>query len=216
MTQPNINSSQLNIGTEDGDLVVLETVDGSPLVVGLPSTDGSQLTGINPEYPMLAPDGVITAPSYSFDNDPNTGIYSFGVDQLGFTTNSLARLIIDDDGTLKAMTASYETLVLLDNDIPNKKYVDDSAIAAVAPAYELQSASSGSPLQTVFNTTISTVSNYDATDVLRLQVFVNGLLQLEDLPGSPTGTKAYTVTGANQITFNVGVVANADVALVGF
>jgi hypothetical protein len=45
---------------------------------------------------------------------------------------------------------------------------------------------------------------------------VNGLLQLENLPGSPTGTKAYSVTGANQITFNVGVVANADVAIHAF
>jgi hypothetical protein len=87
---------------------------------------------------------------------------------------------------------------------------------ALQPEYELQEASAGSPLQTVFNTTVATVSNYASGNELHLQVFVNGLLQLENLPGSPIGTKAYSVTGANQITFNVGVVANADVAIHAF
>ncbi len=79
--------------------------------------------------------------------------------------------------------------------------------------YELLTASAGSPLQTIFNTTISTISNYVSANEARLQVFVNGILQLENLPGSPTGTKAYSVTGPNQITFNFGIIANADVMI---
>ena len=62
--------------------------------------------------------------------------------------------------------------------------------------------------QTVFNTTINTVANGSGKSYL--QVFVNGVMQQQGL------TKNYTVTGANQITFNSGVTLNSDVVMYAF
>jgi len=53
-----------------------------------------------------------------------------------FTTGGASRFAIADDGTLEAKTASYETLVLADQDMTNKKYVDDSISGAPHP-YDL-------------------------------------------------------------------------------
>ena len=74
------------------------------------------------------------------------------------------------------------------------------------PYYLAMVATSG---QTVFNTgSLNTVAN--SAGQSSLQVFVNGVKQME---GS---TKAYTVTGAHQITFTAGVVLNSDVEFYAF
>ena len=63
----------------------------------------------------------------------------------------------------------------------------------IAPNYQEFSATAS---QTIFNTTVNTVAK--ASGKSYLQVFVNGIFQQEG------ATKQYTVTGANQVTFNVG------------
>lgn len=68
---------------------------------------------------------------------------------------------------------------------------------------------SATAAQTVFNTTISTVSNVSG-GAGHLQVFVNGVYQMEG------ALKAYTVTGANQITFNTGLTLADDVVMYAF
>lgn len=45
-----------------------------------------------------------------------------------FTTNSLARVTIESDGTLSANTANYENLITSNNDFVNKKFVDDNTL----------------------------------------------------------------------------------------
>jgi hypothetical protein len=62
--------------------------------------------------------------------------------------------------------------------------------------------------QTVINTTITTTARSGTTS--HLQVFVNGVLQMEG------ATKRFTVTGANQITFTSGLALNDDVAVFAF
>lgn len=42
-------------------------------------------------------DGTFPAPSYSFQSDPNTGIYHSGADSMGFVTGGVGRMIIDTD-----------------------------------------------------------------------------------------------------------------------
>jgi hypothetical protein len=44
-------------------------------------------------------DGSAAAPSYSFGNDPDTGMYRYGGDGVGFATNGVARVAIDNNGT---------------------------------------------------------------------------------------------------------------------
>jgi len=80
-----------------------------------------------------------------------------------------------------------------------------AAPAFVAPKYE---AAVATALQTVFNTTLTTTANTGGKTFL--QVFVNGVKQMEG------AAKAYTVTGANQITFNTGVTLNYDVEFYGY
>lgn len=74
-----------------------------------------------------------------------------------------------------------------------------------APDYEIATATGA---QTVFNTTMNTVAN--AGGKAFLQVFVNGVKQVEG------GGYAYTVTGANQITFNTGLVGGEVVEFYGY
>jgi len=73
------------------------------------------------------------------------------------------------------------------------------------PAYQIFSATAA---QLVFNTTLSTVAN--GAGVAHLQIFVNGVKQIEG------ALKAYQVTGANQVTFNVGLNLNDDVEFYAF
>lgn len=47
---------------------------------------------------LLLCDGSVSEPSYSFVSSPTTGIYSPAVNQLGFTTNGVGRVVLDDDG----------------------------------------------------------------------------------------------------------------------
>lgn len=77
--------------------------------------------------------------------------------------------------------------------------------ALAAPKYEEYVATSS---QTVFSTTMTTIAKSGGRAYL--QVFVNGVFQQE---GS---TKAFTVTGGNQITFNSGIAENANVVIYGF
>lgn len=72
------------------------------------------------------------------------------------------------------------------------------------PLYEEHVAILG---QTVFNTTHPVGSNGGSPGVASMQVFKNGVYQMEG------ATKAYTVTGTNQITFNAGLAAGDDVVI---
>jgi hypothetical protein len=53
-----------------------------------------------------APAGTDAAPSFSFDGDPNTGIYSPGADQLAVATGATERLRIDSSGKLLVGTST--------------------------------------------------------------------------------------------------------------
>jgi hypothetical protein len=75
----------------------------------------------------------------------------------------------------------------------------------VAPNYEEYSVVSS---QAVFNTTMTTTAK--GSGKAYLQVYVNGVFQQEG------ATKAYTVTGANQITFNSTVASGDDVVIFGY
>jgi len=44
--------------------------------------DGSNLSGVGSSFPLLAPDGLIGAPSYAFSSNPDAGLYSPGSDQI--------------------------------------------------------------------------------------------------------------------------------------
>jgi len=74
---------------------------------------------------------TFAAPSYSFDNDTNTGWMSAGSGAMYIIGGGVARITINSSGKLSTgNTPNYETLLTLDDDIPNKKYVDDAIAGA--------------------------------------------------------------------------------------
>ena len=111
------------------DSTVVRTTDyGSPGVIQTIGGTKTFLTSI------LAAGGAIgAAPSYSFSADTDTGIYLSGPNELSFVTGATQRLCITSGGALIVQTPNYETLVTEDDDIPNKKYVDDTISVTAAP-----------------------------------------------------------------------------------
>lgn len=89
-------------------------------------------TDITNTVPTRNPLGAVGAPSVTFAGDTDTGMWSSAANNIDFSTNGALRFQIEDDGTLNVgASTTYETLVTNDDDIPNKKYVDD-AIGAVS------------------------------------------------------------------------------------
>lgn len=53
-------------------------------------------TASGASFPLLAPNGTAGAPSYSFSGETNTGLYSVGANEIGFTTAGILRLSVSD------------------------------------------------------------------------------------------------------------------------
>jgi len=80
--------------------VANNTIFGGNLTVG--NTSGDLFI---PNGQVLADGGgTVSAPSYSFDNDLNTGIYPAGADTLGFATGGVERVTIASNGNLAVDT----------------------------------------------------------------------------------------------------------------
>ena len=59
---------------------------------------------------ISAADGTEQVPGINFDNDPNTGIYRPGADQLAISTNGTERMRIDSSGRLLVGTSSVRSV----------------------------------------------------------------------------------------------------------
>ena len=153
-------------------------------------------------------DGTSGAPSYSFGSNQTTGIFKDGAaatDPIAFTVNSQESLNIESDGTLNvAAVTNYETLVIDDDDIPNKKYVDDAAGGGTAVQLTEFTASAG---QTVFGgpddnaVTLAYIPG-------QLYVYKNGVL-LED-------TTDYVATNGTAIVLNNAAALNDFIQATAF
>ena len=60
-----------------------------------------------------APAGSAAAPSFSFDGDPNSGLYSAGADQVAISSNGTGRLFVDASGRVGVGGASAAGLLQL-------------------------------------------------------------------------------------------------------
>jgi hypothetical protein len=54
---------------------------------------------VAPSYPLLPPNGSVTAPSYSFNNDQDAGMFLDSVGDLRLTIGGAAKVTMTDDGT---------------------------------------------------------------------------------------------------------------------
>jgi hypothetical protein len=77
----------------EGELTVDTTKDTAVV------HDGTTVGGhpLQKQYPPL---GSAAAPTYTFNGDTNTGIYSPGADQVAVATNGTGRLFVDASGML--------------------------------------------------------------------------------------------------------------------
>jgi len=144
-----VNSTTAFFVEQDGvkdNVLVVDTTNGRVGVNGTPSTaldvitgaenvrifgDGTatqgllhvRATGTNNSYISFTEEGVNDQGALGFA----AGSQDFQVLTGGSIGTATAKLTVENDGTISVNTASYETLVTADNDIPNKKYVDDNA-----------------------------------------------------------------------------------------
>ena len=292
------NAGELFFRTDTNRLYVHgTTVGGSP----------PEWINLVTSFPLLAPDGSVSAPSYSWEDEPKTGWYkpdvqtvslsiageesltivkpggspapnvgspdelaSIGIDfyilndgdgdtQLRLETdatdkNALLHFItatgtwkitnetttdsltfklddvetfrLESDGTLSVTGGSpaYETLVTDDDDIPNKKYVDDTVGAAAGADTQIQYNDNGSfgadgnltwdgLTLTVTNTgspvgtAISTTGDVDVNSQLRVNS--NGSVSTPAVKIGAVGTRGFYINGSNLAT-NVTVFEQND------
>lgn len=78
----------------------------------------------------------ITSPSYTFIGDSGTSISTSGLGQMEVhATNSInfdtavPAMVIESSGIIRTLAPNYESLVVTDSTITNKKYVDDAVAA---------------------------------------------------------------------------------------
>lgn len=156
------------------------------------------------------------SPTVVGDNDPRL---SNKVLKAGDTMTGLLVLSGDPAAALGAATKQYvDTRVLKAGDTmtgllvlsgdpvaalgaATKQYVDNKT----PPKHEQLVATAA---QTVVTTTVATVAK--SGTIAHLMVYVNGILQQED------ATKAFTVTGANELTFAAPLNLNDDIAIFAF
>jgi hypothetical protein len=155
-----------------------------------------------------AGDGSASSPSYTFASDTDTGMYLSGVDAIGFSTDGTLRLEIESDGTLNvAGTTDYETLILADDDIPNKKYVDDYADTVAASTHLVPDGSASAPSYSFTNDT-DTGIYLSASDTIGFAA--NGIEQVTisdnkiTINGNLEFTPQSSVSGSNVIYVDDG------------
>lgn len=131
-------SSLLRVRTDNDSVEIIKNliVDTSTLYVDsvlsnvgigniIPSEKLDVTGNIKSSGQFLAANGTAISPGISFSNNNSVGLSIIG-SNLSFVSSGSAKMLLSNTGLLSVNTATYETLVLNDNDIPNKKYVDDS------------------------------------------------------------------------------------------
>ena len=86
----------------DSDLLIIDSFNSDTGGIVTNAIKWSDLYTKITSFPqgIKFPDGSALQPSITFVNDTNTGIYRQGDDTLGFTTNGIARMVINPAGNL--------------------------------------------------------------------------------------------------------------------
>ena len=137
----NVSAGTLTVG---GGNINVTLGDVTVAAGGITATLGSVTagTGVTAGTWFRGGEGSPAVPSYAFTVGGTSGMYQNNTDEVDFSTAGLPRFTIGSDGTLEVNTVNYETLVTADDDVPNKKFVDDEIAGApfvpvVAPSIAL-------------------------------------------------------------------------------
>jgi hypothetical protein len=168
----------------------------SVAATGVVSINSDTITGLGGEINL----------STGLSGNPNSTLYLGSKISLraGMTNGHVFTL--DKDGTIAlGFSPSKGTAGQVLTSNGSGSPVTWSSPAPAAPGYNEFVATAS---QTVFTTTINTLAKSATKSYL--QIYVNGVFYQEG------ATKSYTVTGANQITFNAGLILNSDVVMYSF
>lgn len=147
--------------------------------------------GLYPRFGVLNSDGLVGTPSYSFNNDPNTGWYSIGADSIGLATGGALRL--------RVTTGAISTFVAIDAQAP----IQGADGSVGAPEYSFSSDGT-----TGFYRTASGDVSFSAANsrVFRMLPAASGGAQVADSAGTlqtvgyrqiPRSTTATTLVAAD-------------------
>lgn len=67
----------------------------------------SNIAAVAASAVITGQDGTDALPAFSFISDPNTGMYNYAANKLGFTTNGTNRVTVDANGFLPEVTNNY-------------------------------------------------------------------------------------------------------------
>jgi hypothetical protein len=123
-----VNTDTLYVSATTNKVGIGVTIPTQELdVVGNAQVSGQVLLGA----------GTIVLPSLSFTSNTSVGIRLNGGNNISFVSGGTDKMIISNTGIVSVVQAAYEALVVNDNNIPNKKYVDDSINSAMLSGAKL-------------------------------------------------------------------------------
>lgn len=119
------------------DLAVAGPGSFLPLAGGTMLSNGDIIMSSNGQVLLDAASPLL--PSLAFAGETGTGMYLAGANTISFSNGAVGgnpTFTIESDGTLSVLgTVNYELLVTSDDDIPNKKYVDDAIVTIGAGSF---------------------------------------------------------------------------------
>ena len=87
--------------TVDTNLIITNSTDNRVGINTTSPTVALDVTGdVKQSGVLLNSDGTVSAPSISFTNDTNTGLYRIGSDEIGIATNGILRATINSNGIM--------------------------------------------------------------------------------------------------------------------
>ena len=96
-----LTTGQVNTGIFKAPLTIFSLNDFLGSTMATISSNGNTWAGVH-----KSPDGTAGAPSYSFDGDSDTGLYSSGANVLNFSTGGSSKWSITSGGTLSSNGSS--------------------------------------------------------------------------------------------------------------
>ncbi len=175
--------------------------------VTIPNLYATHLTVTNFTPPNVRTNtsGTALAPTYSFTTDTDTGMYRYGIDEIGFASAGISRMIIDNFGNIGIGTMTpTESLHVAGNARLTGALYDSSNGSGVAGQVL---ASTGSGINWVTNTSTDTLATLTCASGEIAKY--NGTSWVCSTDNGTAGSDSdWTVSGSNMfsaVTGNVGI-----------
>lgn len=157
-------------------------------------------TAITNTLPILAPDGDVSEPSYTFASDPNSGMYSNGPDSVGISTNATTITIFGNTEILNTVPLSGPSGSAAG---PTYSFNGDSDTGMYNLAANAIGFSTGGSLRTTMSTTgiSNTIPIFNEAGSAAAPAYsFNADIDTGMYTGVSGGEVSFAVGGANKMT----------------